>query len=73
METFEMLEGYDEAYTSMLECALDGLTEKAKTSGLSMKEDNMRHQLKRHLGINTNLLSESAGPKVKDIGIESYN
>lgn len=72
MKTFEMKEGFDAAYESMLTCALEGLSAKVKTSGLTMQEDNMRFQIKEHLGLDADDTSTDKAAD-KDIGIESYN
>jgi hypothetical protein len=74
MKTFEMIDGYDAEYKAMLENELQRLVDKKGHGGISFKEDNMIFQLKTHLGIKTDLLSQQKTiAKDKDIGIESYN
>jgi hypothetical protein len=75
MKTFEMLEGYDAEYKAMLETELARLVDKKPAGGVTFKEDNMIFQLKTHLGIKVDLVSQrkTDKPKDKDIGIASYN
>lgn len=69
-----ILADYDEVYDATMNLALDALTAKKSSQGITAKEDNMIFQLKTYLGIDTNLLSQrDDAPKTKDIGIESYN
>jgi hypothetical protein len=72
--TFEMLNGYENEYNAMLQNELERLVALKKGTGITHLEDNMIFQLKTHLGIDTNLLSQKkAAVADKDIGIESYN
>jgi hypothetical protein len=75
MKTFEMLDGYGDEYKTMLDNELGRLVEKKSLGGITFKEDNMIFQLKTHLGIDVDLVSQRVTKKVaeKDIGIETYN
>ncbi len=75
MELFMPIEGYEDEYLGLLHAALDAMTERKHTGGLTFKEDNMLFQLKTYLSIETNPTSQQqVTPKTKDIiGIESYN
>ena len=75
---FEMLDGYEAEYDTMFRNELERLIEKKCTTGITYKEDNMIFQLKTHLGIDVDLLSQQQGPGPakaadKDIEVESYN
>jgi hypothetical protein len=76
METFKMLDGYGDEYRTMLDNELGRLVEKkSHGGGITFKEDNMIFQLKTHLGIDVDIVSQRAKTvaKTKDIGIEAYN
>lgn len=76
METFKKLDGYGDEYKTMLDNELGRLVEKKRHGGgITAKEDNMVYQLKNHLGIEVDLVSQRPGKtaKDKDIGIELFN
>jgi hypothetical protein len=76
METFKMLDGYEDEYATMLKNELGRLVEKkSHGGGITFKEDNLVFQLKTHLDIDVDLVSQrvAKAAKTKDIGIESYN
>jgi hypothetical protein len=75
MGTFICLDGYENEYDTMLKNELDRLLEMKTGTGITYKEDNMIFQIKTHLGIDVDLLSQRASKSAadKDIGIESYN
>jgi hypothetical protein len=74
-KTFEMVEGYDAEYNKMLYLELERLVSAKKHEGITAKEDNMIYQLKTHLGIKVDLLSQRTGsaPIAEKVGIETYN
>ncbi len=72
MEFFQPIEGYEDEYLGLLHAALDAMTERKHTGGLTFKEDNMLFQLKTYLGIETNppsfnWIKQQVTPKTKDI------
>jgi len=69
MKTFEMLDGYEKEYEGMLKAGLTALIDQKGKAGVTFKEDNLIYQLKTHLGIKVDLLSQSAAsaPKVKEV------
>ena len=73
MRQFQVIEGYEKEYEDVLRAGLDALIAKKSSTGITFKEDNMIFQLKTHLGIKVELLSQQTAAKTKDIGIESYN
>jgi len=54
---------------------LQRLVDKKAGAGVHFKEDNFIYQLKTHLGIEVDLVSQRKAdtPKDKDIGLASYN
>ena len=68
MPEFKIIPGYEEEFENVLRAGLDALVDKKTKAGITFKEDNMIFQLKTHLGIKVDLLSQrDTAPKVKEV------
>lgn len=68
MPEFKVLDGYEKVFEDVLRAGLNALTEQRSTTGVTFQEDNMIYQLKTHLGIKVDLLSQrDTAPKVKEV------
>jgi len=68
MPEFKVIEGYEKEFEDVLRAGLDRLISMKSSTGINFKEDNMIYQLKTHLGIKVDLLSQrNTAPKVKEV------